>query len=95
MLLKIVMFWGLLCFVFKNLIYKIQDGPFVQGNILYIDLTLYDLYHLVLMYKTASLITPNAVTVNRNEMNDGLFFPSSVKIGVKCDRPIRRWAPQS
>lgn len=87
MLLKIVMFWGLLCFVFKNLIYKIQDSPFVQGNILYIDLTLYDLHYL-LMYKTASLITPNAVIVNRNEMNYGLFFPSSVKIGVKCDRSI-------
>lgn len=81
MLLKIVVFWDLLYFAFKNLIYKIQDSPFGQGNILYIDLTLYDFYHLVLMYKTASLITPNAVIVNRNEMNDGLFFPSSVKIG--------------
>lgn len=84
----VVLFWGLLCFVFKNLIYKIQDSPFVQGNILYIDLTLYNLYHLVLLYKTASLITPNAVIVNRNEMNYGLFFPSSVKTGVKCDRSI-------
>lgn len=83
--LKIVLFWSLLCFVLKNLICKIQDSPFVQGNTLYIDLTLYNLYHLVLMYKTASIITPNAGIVNMNEMNNGLLFRSSVKTGVKCD----------
>lgn len=40
------------------------------------------------MYKTASIITPSAVIVNTDEMKQGLFFPSRVKIaGVDGSRP--------
>lgn len=58
---------------------------------MYIDLALYNLHCSVLMYKTAAISTPSTVTVNINEAEYGLVFPSRVKIeGVKCN-PSEDW----
>ena len=35
--------WGFVWLVFRNLMCKIQESPYVQGNILCFDLTLYSL----------------------------------------------------
>lgn len=53
---------------------------------MYVDLTLYNLYCPVLMYKTASMITLRAVVVLMSGMNYGLLSPASVEAaGVKWD----------